>query len=122
MNELRVIKTMRTEEVIWKGNSSYMRLLTRAAVRKPSETIVEQIISVIGLQARENLDWRKLLSEVQFRTFGPDAHEWDSLLEEMYINLHEDKKMRCIVRNPGLRKKRSSHLKGSVSTTRLMKR
>ena len=40
----------------------------------------------------------------------------------MYTILHEDQKMRCIVRYPGLREKRSSHLKGSVSTTRLMNR
>ena len=122
LNELRVIKTMRTEEDIWRGNSSYMRLLTRAAVRRPSETIVEQLISIIGDQVRENLDWSKLLTEVQFRTFGPYAHEWDNLLDMMYKILHEDQKMRCIVRYPGLREKRSSHLKGSVSTTRLMNR
>ena len=113
---------MRTEEEIWRGNSSCMRLLTRAAVRRPSETIVEQLISIIGDQVRENLDWSKLLAEVQFRTFGPYAHEWDNLLDMMYRILHEDQKMRCIVRYPGLREKRSSHLKGSVSTTRLMNR
>ena len=114
LEELRVIKTMRTDKSIWEGNNSYMRLLTRAAVRKPSETVLERLISVIGNQARENFDWSKLLTEVQFRSFGPYAHEWDNLIDQMYTILNENDKMRCLVRHPRLRKKRSAHLKGSA--------
>ena len=80
LRELRVVKTMRTMSCIWKGNPNYMRLLTRGAVRKPSEAVVEQIISIVNMQNRENLDWSNLLTEVQFRTFGPYAHEWGDLV------------------------------------------
>ena len=120
--ELRVVKTMRTMSSVWKGNANYMRLLTRGAVRKPSEAVVEQIISIVNMQNRENLDWGNLLTEVQFRTFGPYAHEWGDLVEELYNHLHEDQKMRSIVQHPELRRKRSAHLEGSVSTTRLKNR
>ena len=122
LQELRVVRTMRLLPEIWKGNHNYMRLLTRGAVRKPSETVVEQLISVINQQTRENLDWNKLLTEVQFRTFGPYAHEWDNLLNKMYANLHKDKRLRCTILYPELRKKRNPHLQGSVSTTRLRNR
>ena len=122
LRELKVVKTMRTMSCIWKGNPNYMRLLTRGAVRKPSEAVVEQIISIVNMQNRENLDWGNLLTEVQFRTFGPYAHEWGDLVEELYNDLHEDQKMRSMVQHPELRRKRSAHLEGSVSTTRLKNR
>ena len=70
MDALRVVKTIRTNPKIWEGNYSYIRLLTRAAVRKPSETILEHVISIINDHTRENLEWEKLLAEVQFITFG----------------------------------------------------
>ena len=122
LQELRVVRTLRLCPEFWEGNHSYMRLLTRGAVRKPSETVVEQLISVINRQTRENLDWNKLLTEVQFRTLGPYAHEWDHLLDNMFKKLHNDKKMRSTILHPELRKKRNPHLKGSASTTRLMNR
>ena len=122
LQELRVVRTMRLLPAIWEGNHSYMRLLTRGAVRKPSEAVVEQLISVINRQTRENLDWNKLVTEVQFRTFGPYAHEWDILLDKLYSNLHTNKRMRCMILHPKLRKQRNPHLKGSVSTTRLRNR
>ena len=122
MDELRVVKTMRTNPKIWEGNHSYMRLLARAAVRKPSETILEHVIPITNDHTRENLEWQKLLTEVQFKTFGPYAHEWDELIEKMYEILHNTKKMRCTITHPKLRNKRSPHLKGSASTTRWMRR
>ena len=122
LDELRVVKTMRTNPKIWEGNHSYIRLLTRAAVRKPSETILEHVISIINDHTRENLEWQKLLAEIQYTTFGPHAHEWDELIEKMYDILNNTKKMQCTITHPKLRNKRSPHLKGSASTTRLMRR
>jgi len=122
LRELRVVKTMRTMSCIWKGNPNYMRLLTRGAVRKPSEAVVEQIISIVNMQNRENLDWGNLLTKVQFRTFDPYAHVWGDLVKELYNDLYENQKMRSIVQHPELRRKRSAHLEGSVSTTRLKNR
>ena len=43
-------------------------------------------------------------------------------IEKMYEILHNTKKMRCTITHPKLRNKRSPHLKGSASTTRLMGR
>ena len=122
LRELRVVKTMRTRPTVWTGNSNYMRLLTRAAVRKPSETVVEQLISVINIQNRENLAWSCLLTEVQFRAFGPYAHEWGDLIKALYRKLHEDEHMRSLVQHPDRRRRRSAYLQGSASTTRLKSR
>ena len=71
---------MRSSQEFKIGLSSFMHLISRATARIPSEAVVEQKISMINVMNRENLGWEKLLTEIQFRDFGPFPHDDERLV------------------------------------------
>ena len=98
---------MRASKEFRTGLSSFMHLISRATARIPSEAVVQKKISMINFMNGENLGWEKLLTEVQFRDFGPFPHEDERLVELMYKNLKPVKGLRFTIVHKDLRVKRS---------------
>ena len=107
LNGLKVVKTMRSSQEFKIGLSSFMHLISRATARIPSEAVVEQKISMINIMNRENVGWEKLLTEIQFRDFGPFSHEDERLVELMYQTLKPVKGLRFTIIHKDLRVRRS---------------
>ena len=70
---------------------------------------------------RENLCWEKLLTDLQYRDFGPYAHEDEPLVEAIYKILKHEKGMHVTVKQKDLRSQRSA-IQISKPVDRLQKR
>ena len=117
--ELRVVAFLRNSPILLGADvQNYIRALTRGTVSSSAETVVEQLFSIAKQQNRDNLDWKKLLVELQFRTLGPKRHEEEALKVKLYKKLKSIKRMRATVQDPERRKTRSPHIVHSKTIDR----
>jgi len=63
-----------------------------------AETVVEHLFIIAKQQNRENLDWKKLSLELQFRILDPYKHEETPLKIKLIAKLKKDK--RCKAKQP----------------------
>ena len=117
--ELRVVAFLRNSPILLGADvQNYIRALTRGTVSSSAETVVEQLFSIAKQQNRDNLDWKKLLVELQFRTLGPKRHEEEALKVKLYKKLKSIKRMRATVQDPERRKTRGPHIVHSKTIDR----
>ena len=70
--DLRVTAVLRIcKEVLDADVQNYIRALTRGSMGSSAETVVEHPFIIAKQRNRENLDWKKLLVELQFRILDP---------------------------------------------------
>ena len=74
LRQMKVVEYIRTTKEVWEECEQYIRILSRSCLRRPAQTHVESLISVIGNQNRGQ-EWDKVLTEIQLRSIGPCFHE-----------------------------------------------
>ena len=119
---LRIVDFNRNSKDMQQANiHSYVRALTRGSVGSSSETVVEQPLSILKKQNKENLDWRRLLIRLQFQSLGPLKHEENALKEKLMKRMKADSAIRATVKDPTRRKTRSPHIRNSLVVDRVWK-
>ena len=52
LRQMKVVEYIRSTKDVWEGCEEYVRILSRSCLRKPAQTHVESLISIIGNQNR----------------------------------------------------------------------
>ena len=89
------------------------------AYRRPAQTHVESLISVIGNQNRSQ-EWDKVLTEIQLRSIGPCFHESNALVEKMIKLLRRNTAVRALLKRPEARERRNPEINISSVVDRQM--
>ena len=119
LKQLEVIGWIRCTPEAWKGNEAYVRLLSRSALRRPAQTHVESLISIIGNHNRGQ-DWEKILTEIQFRSIGPSFHECGPLVDQLIRLLRKNTSIRALLKRPETRLRRNPEMSISRVVDRQM--
>ena len=99
LRQMKVVEYIRTAIEVWEGCEQYICILSRSCLRRPAQTHVESLISVIGHQ---NLGqkWNKVLTEVQLRSILPSFHGSNALMEKMIKLLRRNTRVRALLKRP----------------------
>ena len=99
LRQMKVVEYIRTTKEVWEECEQYIRILSRSCLRRPAQTHVESLISVIGNQNRGQ-EWDKVLTEIQLRSIGPCFHESNALVEKMIKLLRRNTAVKALLKRP----------------------
>ena len=119
LRQMKVVAYIRSTKEVWEGCEQYVRILSRSCLRKPAQTHVESLISVVGNHNRGQ-DWDKVLTEIQLRSIGPCFHECNSLVEKIVKLLRKNSAVRALLKRPEARARRNPEIKVSSVVDRQM--